>query len=152
MIRSAILWSGALALAACSRTPSPAAPAPAPVPPAAPAAPAPAAPVPAAAPAAATAVDLAGIWDFTVDTGGQVLPGDMTLQRSGTTYGGTVSPQGMGTLDIRSVVISGMRVVIVVDTPDGEAVMDAVLAADGRSLSGAVAVQGQPMPFSARKR
>jgi hypothetical protein len=163
-MRPAVLLCSALAVAACARNPQPATPAPAPAaatPVAAPATAA-AAPAPAAAPAAAAvpaaasvpaaAVDLAGTWDFTVDAGGQVIAGEILMTRSGATYTGTVSPQGMGTLDIRSVTIAGMRVVIVVATPDGDAVMDATLTEDRRAMSGAVAVQGQPMPFSARRR
>ncbi len=142
-------------VAACASNPQPTAPSPQPAPaatppPAAPAArPAPAA---AAAPAAATVMDLSGVWDFSVDAGGQVIPGEMTLTRSGTTYGGTVVPTGMTPATVRSATIEGRQVTIVIDTPDGEAVFQGEVSADGRTLTGSIAYQGQALGFNARKR
>lgn len=133
---------GSLALlAACSSTPPPATPAPMP------------APAPAAAPpAAATADRLTGTWDFSVDAGGQIIPGEMNVTRSGANYGGTVSPQGMSQATIRSASIAGDRVVMVIDTPDGEATFNGTFSTDGRNLTGTVAYNGQSLGFTARKR
>lgn len=140
-------------LAACSSNPQPAAPAPMPAPAAAPMPAAPA-PAPAAmAPAApAGGVDVVGTWDFTVDAGGQTIPGEMVITRSGSAYGGTVTPQGMSAATIRTVTISGTRVTVLIDTPDGEATFDGTMTADNRTLSGTVAFQGQALGFNARKR
>lgn len=147
-IEGAVVLAAAL-LAACSSNPQPAAPTPMP-------APAPAAPAPAPAampdPAPAGGVDVVGTWDFTVDAGGQTIPGEMVIGRSGSAYTGTVTPQGMSAATIRSVTISGNRVTLLVDTPDGEATFDGTMAADNRTLSGTVAFQGQALGFNARKR
>jgi hypothetical protein len=144
---------GALLLAAaCAAQPAPAPPAPQPAAaPAAAPAPAPAA-APAPAPAAATTVNLAGEWDFTVDAGGMTVAGEMSLQRSGPSYTGTVTPQGSTSATVRTVTITGQRIVMVIDTPDGEAVFEGTLDPDGRTMSGAVAFQGQVMGLTARKR
>lgn len=136
----------------CSSNPAPAAPTPQPAPPAA-AAPA-ATPAPAPAPAAAAAApsDLVGSWDFTVDVQGQVIGGEMVLTLSGSSWGGTVTPQGMSPATVRTVTIRERRVSIVIDTPDGEATFEGDLSTDGRTLSGSVAFQGQSLGFNARKR
>jgi len=143
--------SAAAALAACSSNPPAAAPSPMPAPAAAPAPAAPA-PAPAAMPAPAGGVDVVGTWDFSVDAGGQTIPGEMVIRRSGATLTGTVTPQGMNEATIRTVTINGMRVVVLIDTPDGEATFDGTMAADNRTLTGTVLYQGQSMGFNARKR
>lgn len=149
------------ATAACSRNPSAAAPAPAapaaPPPGAASATPAPAATpavpaTPAPAPAPAGAVDLAGEWTWSLDIGGQAIAGTMTLTRSGASYGGTVVPEGMQPGNVRSVVITGERVTITVEAPEGEAIVEATLSADRRSLSGTLSYNGMAGPFSGRRR
>ncbi len=154
---SALVSTAALsALAACASNPQPTQPAPQPARPAATPAPTPmpaaVPPPPAPAPAPAAAADLSGIWDFSVDAGGQVIPGEITLQRSGPSYSGTVSPQGMSPATIRSVTVQGQQIGMVVDTPEGEAVFSLTLSADGRSLTGSVGYQGQQMGFNARRR
>lgn len=133
------------ALAACSSNPPPASPAPMPAP-----APAPAAPAPAAS--TATARDVTGNWDFTVDAGGQTVSGEMVVTRVGAGFGGTVTPQGMSAATIRSVTITGDRIVLVVDSPDGEATFNGTLSTDNRTITGNLAFNGQSMGFSMRKR
>lgn len=147
----ALIGGTALLLGACSRNPQPVAPAPSPA--AAPAA-AQAAPAPAAqpAPAPSSAVDLSGTWDLAVDAGGQALNVEVVLARGPSGYTGTATPQGMSPATVRAVTITGDHVVMHVDTPDGEALVDGTLGADGRTLSGAIAYQGQSMGFSGRKR
>lgn len=149
-----------LASAACSRgpSPSPAAPAPAAPTPGAPAA----APTPAAtpsvpantppAPPATGTADLSGEWGWSVDIGGQAVSGTMTLTRSGTTYGGSVVPDGMTPATVRTVTIVGDRVTIMIDTPDGEATVEATLSADRRALSGTLAFNGMTGQFNGRRR
>jgi hypothetical protein len=146
-----------VSLAACSRSAAPAAPAPTPEPvsPAAtPAVPAstPAIAPGAPAPAAAAAVDLAGEWTWGVDLGGQAVSGVMTLTRTGSVYGGQVTPDGEQPATVRTVTITGDRVTIIVDAPEGEAVVEATLAADHRSLAGTLNYQGMAGSFTARKR
>ena len=143
-----------IGLAACSSNPQPAGPAPAPAPAATAPPPATAStPAAATAPATGAARDVGGTWDYSVDAGGQTIPGEMTLTRSGNNYTGMSTPQGMGTATIRSVTITGDRVVIMIDSPDGGDIsVEAVLSADGRSMAGIVNFQGQQLPFNARKR
>lgn len=150
-MRSRYLAVLSISLAACSSNPPPAAsPSPAPVP--ATTTPPPAtATTPAAAPVSGTR-DLSGSWDFSVDAGGQTIPGEITLTRSGTSYTGTVVPQGLPSSTVRSATITGDRVAMLIDSSDGEVSVDAVLSADGRSMSGTVLFQGQSLGFSARKR
>jgi hypothetical protein len=131
------------ALAACSSNPPPASPAPMP-------APAPAAPAPAAAPAAGR--DMSGTWDFSVDAGGQTIPGEMVVTRSGSGYGGTITPQGMNQGAIRSVTVTGDRMVMVVDSPEGEVTFNGTLTSDGRAVAGTLLYQGQTLNFTMRKR
>ncbi len=144
----------AFALAgACARTPQPAAPAPQSAPQLAPtAAAAPAAPAP-AAPAAAqsAAVDLAGDWSFVADFPGQRMVGVIQLRRSGTSWVGSATPEGAdGSATLLSLTFDGSRVVMLFDTPDGEARAVAVLA-DPRTMNGTVSMAGHTSPFTARK-
>jgi len=97
-------------------------------------------------------VDLSGTWDLAVDAGGQALNVEVVLARGPSGYTGTATPQGMSPATVRAVTITGDHVVMHVDTPDGEALVDGTLGADGRTLSGAIAYQGQSMGFSGRKR
>ncbi|HWO88028.1 MAG TPA: hypothetical protein VNL98_02640, partial [Gemmatimonadales bacterium] len=97
--------------------------------------------------------DLVGSWDFTLDVQGQVIGGEMVLTLSGSSWGGSVAPQGMTPATVRTVTIRGRQVSIVIDTPDGEeATAEGNLSTDGRTLSGSVAFQGQLLGFNARKR
>jgi hypothetical protein len=127
------------ALAACSSNPPPASPAPMP-----------AAPAPAAAPAAGR--DMSGTWDFSVDAGGQIVPGELVVTRMGSGYGGTITPQGMSQGAIRSITVTGDRMIMVVESPEGETTFNGTLSADGRSASGTLAYQGQSLSFTMRKR
>ncbi len=144
----------ALALAgACARTPAPAVPAPQTAPQLAPAQAAPPSAAPAPAPAAAqpAAVDLSGDWSFVADFPGQRMVGVIQLRRSGKTYVGSATPEGAdGSANLLSLTLDGNRVVMLFDTPDGEARAVAVLA-DARTMNGTVDMAGHTSPFTARK-
>ena len=146
----------ALALAgACAHNPQPAAPAPqAAPPPAAAPAPAPAPQVPAAAtptPAPA-AVDLSGDWNFVADFPGQRMVGLIQLRRSGSSYVGTATPaDAEGSATLTSLTLTGNRVEMVFESPDGEARAVAVLA-DPKTMNGTVSYAGSSGPFTARKQ
>ncbi|MGA2384556.1 MAG: hypothetical protein ABSG61_14105 [Gemmatimonadales bacterium] len=146
-----------LLLGACAHNPKPAAPAPqaapaAPTPAARPpAAPTPAAPAPAPAVAPA-AVDLSGDWNFVADFPGQRMAGVIQLRRSGSSYVGTATPaDAEGSATLTSLTISGSHVVMVFDSPDGEARAEAVLA-DPKTMNGTVTFAGSTGPFTARKQ
>jgi len=146
-----------LLLGACAHNPAPAAPAPraapaapAALPSAAPApAPTPAAPAPAAVPAE---VDLSGDWNFVADFPGQRLAGLIQLKRSGSSYVGTATPaDAEGSATLTSLTISGNRVEMVFDSPDGEARAVALLA-DPKTMNGTVSYAGNTGPFTARRQ
>ncbi len=139
-VRSSVPALAALVLlGACSRNPQPAAPAPQAAPAAAPAAVQPA------------AVDLSGDWNFAVELPGQRLLGVISLKRDGTHYSGTATAsEGGGSATLTSLTIEGNRVVMVFDTPDGEARAVGILA-DARTMNGTVEYAGQRGPFTARK-
>jgi hypothetical protein len=133
---AAIALSGA-----CAHNPQPAAPAPQ------------AAPPPAASPtrAAPAAVDLAGDWNFVADFDGQRMVGVIQLRRSGTAYTGTATPSDAeGSASLTSLTIVGSRVVMLFDTPDGEARAEAVVEG-GNTMNGTVTYAGHSGNFTARK-
>ena len=98
----------AAALAACSHNPEPAA----------------TTPRVAGAPAAATPgqVNLAGDWTLQLIVQGQATDGALRLSRSGDSYGGFMQLDTASQVyAIRSVQVQGSHVILIVDTPDGEA-------------------------------
>lgn len=134
----AALFLGAGLLAACASTPQAVAPAPAPVQAAAPAAP---------------AADLSGAWDFTVIVNGGTTTGEMTLQRGDGGYTGSITPEGQGTLPVRSLTVAGQALEMTVETPEGPVVFNGTLSADQRTMDGIVHYHGgQDLPLTARKR
>jgi len=143
---------GLVLLAACARNPQPSAPAPQGAPAAQPGAPA-AAPPPKPAPAPAAAeVDLSGDWSFVIDLPGQRLTGLIQLRRAGSGYTGTATPAEVeGSATLTSLTISGPRVVMVFDSPDGEARAEAVLAGSD-TMHGTVTYGGNTGPFTAHRQ
>ena len=140
---------GLAVLAACSKNPAPAT-APQPAPAAAPAAPPPApAPAPAAAPAA---MDLSGAWTMSVDAGGQMIPVDINLARSGSNYTGSLEAQGQGNATLTALTIEGDRLSMTFSGPNGDAVFRGTLSADRRSAAGNLDYAGQNFPFTMTKR
>ena len=111
-------------------------------------------PAPAAAPAAPGApadVDLSGDWNFVADFPGQRMVGLIQLTRTGRAYVGTATPaDAEGSATLTSLTIVANRVVMVFDTPDGEARAEAVLT-DAKTMTGTVTYAGSSGPFTARK-
>lgn len=144
----------ALSLAACrnpyTRQPPPLDPEPTPggsaAPTATPAAPSPQPAAGAAAPAAATlapgdtaptAHDLAGEWNWTATIAGRASSGTLTMGHTATGgYTGSLLPEGRYPAAVRSVTLRQDSVTIVVDAPEGRALLAGVLAADARSVAG----------------
>jgi len=161
-----VLAALALALAACSSNPSPTPPAPQPSPAARPA---PAPPVqPAAVPARAPAVApapaptpapaaapyiLAGEWEWSSTFQGQPYSGTMTLELSGGSYTGTMRVSGQFDATVRTGSLSGNTVRVVLDSPQGEMVLEAQFT-DANTLTGRVDVvaAGEAATFSATRR
>jgi hypothetical protein len=137
---NSVLAALALFVAACSSNPSPAAPAPQP------------APAPAPAPAAARYV-LAGEWEWSSTFQGQLYSGTMTLELSGGSYTGTMRVSGQFDATVRTASLSGNTVQIVLDSPQGEMVLEAQFT-DANTLTGRVDVvaAGDAATFSATRR
>jgi len=135
-----VLAALALSLAACSSNPSPAAPAPQP------------APAPAPAPAAARYL-LAGEWEWSSTFQGQPYSGTMTLELTGGSYTGTMRVSGQFDATVRTASLSGNTVQIVLDSPQGEMVLEAQFT-DANTLTGRVDVvaAGDAATFSATRR
>jgi hypothetical protein len=109
---------------------------------------------PGPAPAAAVAaVDLGGMWDFSVDLGDRVSTGIISLARSAEGYSGTITPEGTNTMPVRSLTLTGDSVAMLVETPEGPVTFDGSLGADRVSMRGTVHYHGgQNLPLNARKR
>jgi len=170
-IGAALAFAVLAALAACSHNPRPTAPAPQPTPrrrvlqpqPAAAPAPAPApaaapaptpAPTPAAAPAAAPArFELPGEWEWDAMLEDQPYSGTMSLQAQGIGYTGTMRVTGQFDASVRSAVVTGDAVRIILDSPQGEMVLDAIFT-DPNTLAGRVDVTylGAVASFSAHRK
>ena len=177
-----VLAALALSVAACSSNPSPAVPAPQPAPaapapqpvpaarpaPAQPAQPAQPAAAPARAPAAAPAPTptpaptpaptaaryvLAGEWEWSGTFQGQLYSGTMTLGLSGGSYTGTISVSGQFDATVRAASLIGNTVRIVLDSPQGELLLEAQFT-DANTLTGRVDVvaAGEAATFSATRR
>jgi len=166
----AVLAALALSAAACSSNPSPAAPTPQPAPAARPAPAPPAqptaatarapaaapAPVPAPAPTPAPAAapfTLAGEWEWSSIFQGQLYSGTMTLELSGGSYSGTMRVSGQFDATVRAASLIGNTVRIVLDSPQGEMVLEAQFT-DANNLTGRVDVvaAGEAATFSAVRR
>ena len=97
--------------------------------------------------------DLSGYWDFGVDVGQRVTPGELTLGRSGDGYVGTLTPKGTNTLGVRSLKVDGKKIAMIVDTPEGVVTFDGTLGDDSASMTGTVTYhKGQQFPMTAKKR
>jgi hypothetical protein len=96
-------------------------------------------------------VDLSGEWTFVAEFPGQRMVGLIQLTRTGTAYAGTATPTDVeGSATLTALTIVGNRIVMVFDTPDGEARAEAVLT-DAKTMNGTVTYAGSSGPFTARK-
>jgi hypothetical protein len=98
--------------------------------------------------------DLSGRWAFQVATGKSLTNGVMTLVRSGSEYGGTLTTdQGDNLLKVRSAGLEVSELSVVVESPNGEVTFKGVVSADGRSFLGTVTYfNGQRFPMAGARR
>src|SRR5262245_64214603 len=90
-----------------------------------------------AAPPQHNPVDVSGQWRFQVDTGRAVTNGAMTVSRTAQGYGGTLTTdQGNNVLPIRSLTIEESKMLLVVESPNGNVTFDGALSSDGRWVEG----------------
>lgn len=100
------------------------------------------------------AANLSGDWAFEVQTGQNTVHGAMTLTGQGDIYRGTLkTDQGDNVLTIRSLILDGADMSMVVDSPQGEVRFKGALNADGRSFKGNVTYHnGQTFPMQGNKK
>ena len=113
------------------------------------------APIPAQASSpSAASQDLTGRWDFRVAMGGdRTARGELWLFRRGDEYTGTLAVQGTNTLTDRLLTLSGDRIAMTVDTPEGPVTFEGTLGGNGQSLQGTVMYHhGERYPLSADRR
>ena len=155
-----------LCAAACSApasTGAGAAPAPTPAP-AAKAAPAPAAPAPAPAVAAAAApiaapaprgrnVDPVGMYDVNLTAMGNEMVLNARIEKKADgTYGGQVTGEGIPTLPVKSVTVTGNMVRMVVMAPDGgDAIISMTIDSDN-NISGDWSMAGDGSKLTGKRR
>jgi hypothetical protein len=80
--------------------------------------PAPVAPVVTAPPQ----VDPVGAFDFSTTVEGSMVNGTVTVARTDTGFGGTVTTTMTEPIPVRSVVVEGQKMTVTADTPDGPVV------------------------------
>lgn len=102
----------------------------------------------------ASGAALEGGWVFNVNTGKHVAQGSMTLVADGSSYRGTLTTdQGSNVLTIRSLMLNGAEMQMIVDSPQGVVSFKGVLGSDARSFEGVVTYHsGQRFPMSGAKR
>lgn len=86
---------------------------------------APAAPPPAAPPLAALAVtapapvDPVGVFDFTTTLEGSMVNGTVSIAKTATGFGGTLTTTMTEPIPVRTVAVDGQKLTVTADTPDG---------------------------------
>ena len=106
-----------------------------------------------AASASAEAPDLAGLWDFYIDAGGEPSFGLLTVSRLDGAYGGTLTPVRTAPLIVRSIVASGRSVRLTVASLEGDVAFDATLSGKADRMCGIVNYHGgRRYPMVAQRR
>lgn len=86
-------------------------------------------------PPAPAAVNPVGIFDFATNVEGMAVNGTMTISRNAAgAYEGTIATNVTETIPIRTVTVTGQRMNVVADTPDGP--LNFVLEFRGDEFSG----------------
>jgi hypothetical protein len=97
--------------------------------------------------------DLAGLWDFYIDAGGEPSFGLLTVSRLDGNYGGTLTPVRTAPLVVRSIVVSGPSVKLTVASLEGDVTYDATLSGSGDRMCGIVNYHGGRLfPMVAQRR
>lgn len=97
--------------------------------------------------------DLAGLWDFYMDVGGEPSFGLLTVSRLDGNYGGTLTPVRTAPLIVRSIAVSGQRVRLTVASLEGDVTFDATLSGSADRMCGIVHYHGGLLiPMVAQRR
>ena len=94
-------------------------------------------------------LDPVGIYDFTTDVEGQTIAGTITITGSPGAYSGSVTSD-MGTISLRNIVVDGMDLTFVGDSPDFTVAF--ALTFSGDSFTGEWDVEGLVGFISGSKR
>jgi hypothetical protein len=96
---------------------------------------------------------LAGDWDWSAMLGDEAYSGTMTLQSQGAGFTGSMRVTGQFDAEVRTATVTGNIVRIVLDSPQGELVLDAIFT-DANTLAGRVDVSaaGATASFSAHRK
>jgi hypothetical protein len=97
--------------------------------------------------------DLAGSWQFEVQTGAAATHGEMRLAADGPGYRGSLTTSaGSQVLPVRSLTLEGSTLRMRVESPQGEVVFDGVLGPNSDSFAGTVTYHtGARFPMSGRR-
>ena len=98
--------------------------------------------------------DLAGDWIFEAQTGENVAHGAMTLVADGASYKGTLTTdQTDNILPVRSLILQGSNMSMLVESPEGNITVKGTLADDAQTFQGKVIYfNGQTFAMSGRRR
>jgi hypothetical protein len=98
--------------------------------------------------------NLAGDWVFEAQTGENVAHGAMTLVADGASYKGTLTTdQTDNILPVRSLILQGSNMSMLVESPEGNITVKGTLADDAQTFQGKVIYfSGQTFAMSGRRR
>ena len=97
--------------------------------------------------------DLAGLWDFYIDAGGEPSFGLLTISRLDGNYSGTLTPVRTAPLIVRSIAVSGRSVRVTVASLEGDVPFNATLSGSGDRMCGIVTYHGGRLfPMVAQRR
>ena len=98
--------------------------------------------------------NLAGDWVFEAQTGENVAHGAMTLVADGASYKGTLrTDQTDNILPVRSLILQGSNMSMLVESPEGNITVKGTLADDAQTFQGKVIYfNGQTFAMSGRRR
>jgi len=98
--------------------------------------------------------NLAGDWVFEAQTGENVAHGAMTLVADGASYKGTLTTdQTDNILPVRSLILQGSNMSMLVESPEGNITVKGTLADDAQTFQGKVIYfNGQTFAMSGRRR
>ena len=104
---------------------------------------------------ASAAVDLQGLWDFTMHVGARTSTGFAALGPLGSEWAGSLTPYATNTLAIRALTVHGDSVRMAVASREGDVVFHGRLVDGGQAMEGIVDYHGgarYPMTFTRRPR
>lgn len=110
-------------------------------------------PAPSAAASTPNAVDLQGLWDFTMRAGDRMSPGFFALGPVDGGWAGSITMYLTNTLAVRRFTIEGDSIAMVVASREGDVTFRAQLSDGGNRLSGIVEYHGGArLPLVAHRR